>query len=117
MINEMIVVIFYFLVTDVVHDLHAKLFKVTNIIGPWRSEPENVSTWLQHNLFLGFTIQLVSFLAILYIIFKECWSSQSSKTKSLFLEEFYTSYGVLWTLALLLSLNIILSGTNCDYLM
>ena len=107
----------FFSVTDVVHDLHAKIFKVANIIGPWRNEPENVSVWLQHNLFLGFTIQLVSFLAILYIIFKELWSSQSTTTKSLFLEEFYTSYGVLWTLGLLLSLIIILSGTNCDYLM
>ena len=76
-----------------------------------------MSAWLQHNLYFGYTIQLVSFLAILYTIFRELWTHNTLKSKSEFLEEFYTTHGVLWTLSLLLSVNIILRGYDCDYYM
>ena len=104
--------------TDVIHDLHSKFFKVANLYATtWKYEPENVSAWLQHNLYLGYSILLVSYFAILYAIFRELCKFGISKNKTIFLEEFYTSYGMIWSLSLLLSLNIILRGTDCDYFM
>ena len=108
-----------FTVTDVIHDLHSKFFKVANVYATtWKYEPENISVWLQHNLYLGYSILLVSYFAILYTIFRElCTFGIISKNKIMFFEEFYTSYGMIWSLSLLLCLNIILCGTDCDYFM
>ena len=105
--------------TDVIHNLHSKIFNVANVYTTttWKCEPEFTSVWLQHNLYLGYSILLVSHFAILYAIFRELCKFGISKNKTIFLEEFYTSYGMIWSLSLLLSLNIILRGTDCDYFM
>ncbi len=109
--------------TDLVHDLHAELFKAaTKLLEDlFQNDILNRKQWIQHNLYFGYVLSLVSFFAILYMLAKELWRSVTASSivqifsQKRFLSEFAISHGHIWSLAILTTMPIVLWGQKFDY--
>jgi hypothetical protein len=116
-----------FSVADLIHDFHAGFFKVANhfLEDYFRQDIIPRSVWIKHNLYLGYSVSLVSLIGILYVISHELWtismkkqvpektSSTSSWTR--FVDNFGTSHSVIWFLALIVSFPLLAWSKNCQY--
>ena len=90
-------------------------------------DPRDRESWIQHNAYFGYAVSVVSFTAILQLLFTELWKSltdryqmqlivcPSPKNRKVFLQEFGISHGYLWSFSLIACFVIILAGEDCEH--
>ena len=113
-------------VTDLIHDLHGCVYRAVSMLFQDHFKDEIIprDIWIQHNVYLGYAISLVPFMAILKTLGGELWISISKCRKSNhhsvkrnFMQQFAITHGHLWSVSLILSLVIICYGKSCEHVM
>ena len=120
-------IIFLSIVADLIHGLHAVSYKT--IVYYFEEQlQESRESWIQHNTYFGYAISIVSFAAVLQLLFMELWNSIKVKYEKPFnnvqkvrnsrkwlLQEFGISHGYLWSFSLITCFIIILTGEDCEH--
>ena len=127
LLDEQILMYKIFLtVADLIHDLHAFLYKVITHYFQNMFEDSRES-WIKHNTYFGYAVSMVSFTAILQMLLTELWKSIKNKykkssslesgprCKKWLLQEFGISHGYLWSFSLITCFIIILLGEDCEH--
>ena len=121
-------IIFLSIVADLIHGLHAVSYKT--IVYYFEEQLQGTrESWIQHNTYFGYAISIVSFAAVLQLLFMELWNSIKVKYEKPFnvqkakvrnsrkwlLQEFGISHGYLWSFSLITCFIIILTGEDCEH--